>query len=143
MPNKELEAFLDEKVTSVKNRVYEATGVKIDPIYYSAGYKEEGVEQTKPYNLSKLLYYIVKSTPEKKRVIIADNINEAPDLWKGNDRRENYGRQTVETLQTSIADTVFGGTGLLDIGKKVVKGVFSVGKAIVGGISRIFRGLFG
>ncbi len=42
-PNEKLQAFLEEKVQSVKRRVKEATGVDIEPIYYSAGYKEEGV----------------------------------------------------------------------------------------------------
>ena len=67
-PNQKLVNFLEEKVCSVRDRVYEATGVTIEPIYYSAGYKEEG-EQSRPYNLSKLLYYIVKAIP-------SDNIGE-------------------------------------------------------------------
>ena len=44
-PNQQLVNFLEEKVRSVRDRVYEATGVRIEPIYYSAGYKEEGGEQ--------------------------------------------------------------------------------------------------
>lgn len=43
-PNQHLVTFLEEKVRSVRDRVYEATGVRVDPIYYSAGYKEEGGE---------------------------------------------------------------------------------------------------
>ena len=35
-PNEQLVAFLEDKVCSVKNRVYEATGIRIEPIYYSA-----------------------------------------------------------------------------------------------------------
>ena len=41
-PNDKLKEFLEEKVRSVKNRIYEGTGVSVEPIYYSAGYKEEG-----------------------------------------------------------------------------------------------------
>ena len=40
-PNGQLVDFLEDKVRSIKDRVYEATGVKIEPIYYCAGYKEE------------------------------------------------------------------------------------------------------
>ena len=40
-PNQKLVNFLEEKVRSVRDRVYEATGVTIEPIYYSAGYKDE------------------------------------------------------------------------------------------------------
>lgn len=39
-PEKQLVVFLEEKVQSVKRRIKEATGVDIEPIYYSAGYKE-------------------------------------------------------------------------------------------------------
>ena len=65
-PNQKLVDFLEEKVRSVRDRVYEATGVTIEPIYYSAGYREKGGEQSRPYNLSKLLYYIVKAIPSEK-----------------------------------------------------------------------------
>ena len=68
-PNQKLVNFLEKKVRSVRDRVYEATGVTIEPIYYSAGYKDEEGEQSRPYNLSKLLYYIVKATPSEKRAI--------------------------------------------------------------------------
>ena len=67
-PNQKLVKFLEEKVRSVRDRVYEATGVIVEPIYYSAGYKGWG-EQSRPYNLSKLLYYIVKAIPSEKRAI--------------------------------------------------------------------------
>lgn len=65
-PEKPLEDFLKAKVESVKKRIYEATGVTVDPIYYCAGYKEEGLPQQPPYNLSKLLSYIVTNTPAEK-----------------------------------------------------------------------------
>ena len=58
-PESPLEKFLDEMVNSVQKRIKEATGIDITPIYYSAGFKEEGMEQGSPYNLSKLLYYII------------------------------------------------------------------------------------
>ena len=58
-PEPELIKFLDEKVQSTKNRVKEATGVDVEPIYYSAGYKD-GDKKQNPYNLSKLFlqYYV-------------------------------------------------------------------------------------
>ena len=73
-PTPKAEKFLEEKVQSVKTRIKEATGVNIEPIYYCAGYKEEGEEQ-RPYNLSKLLYLIVKHIPSKKRLLIEDQMN--------------------------------------------------------------------
>lgn len=68
-PNPQLKEFLEEKVRSVKRRIKEGTGVTIDPVYYSAGYKEEGGIQNKPYNLAKLLAYVVKAMPLEKRTV--------------------------------------------------------------------------
>lgn len=84
-PEPPLVDFLEKKVISVKKRIKEGTGIDVEPIYYSAGFKEEGMAQCRPYNLSKLLYYIVKVTPKKKRLILADNINMNPEMWKDND----------------------------------------------------------
>ena len=74
-PEPKLVEFLEEKVKSVGKRIKEATGLDITPIYYSAGFKEDGIKQN-PYNLSKLLYYIIKHTPKEKRASYAQNINQ-------------------------------------------------------------------
>lgn len=44
-PEPRLVEFLEEKVASVKRRIKEGTGVDVEPIYYCAGFKEEGKEQ--------------------------------------------------------------------------------------------------
>ena len=74
-PEPKLLEFLDDKVKSVSKRIKESTGLDITPIYYSAGFKEE-TEKQNPYNLSKLLYYIIKHTPKEKRASYAQNINQ-------------------------------------------------------------------
>ncbi len=89
-PDEVLIKFLNEKAQSVKNRIKEATGVDVDPIYYSAGFKEEGEEQAKPYNLNKLLYYIIKNTPEEKRLVVATNMNQDESMWQKDDELEDY-----------------------------------------------------
>ena len=63
-PDEVLTKFLDEKAESVRRRIREGTGVDIEPVYYSAGYKD-GDEQQNPYNLSKLLY-LIQHTSKKK-----------------------------------------------------------------------------
>ena len=78
-PEEILLSFLDEKVTSVKDRIKESTDVLVEPIYYSAGFVEEAGDEQKPYNLSKLLYFIVKGTPSNKRLNITQNINQNKD----------------------------------------------------------------
>ena len=141
-PEKELEIFLDKKVESVKKRIKEATGIEVEPIYYSAGYKEEGYMQQKPYNLSKLLYYILQHTPEEKRVIYAQNLNQEKVMWKSNDELKNY--------KKGILESVFGATiGVLTEGvANVVEGIAdgisegsSTGSDIGGALGGIFGGI--
>ena len=66
-PDSTLKEFLDKKAASVKNRIFEGTGVNVTPIYYSAGYKEEGEEQSRPYNLSKTAVLYCQSHTGRKK----------------------------------------------------------------------------
>lgn len=145
-PNEQLKAFLDNKVESVKKRVYEATGVEIDPIYYSAGYKEEGEMQSRPYNLSKLLYYIVKATPSEKRAVYVNNINDDKSMWRDDDKLLDYGAETRKNIFESISENASRGA---DIGESI-GGIFgnagaTVGRVLgglVGGVAGFIKGLF-
>lgn len=146
-PQQKLTDFLEEKVESIKNRIYEATGVKVNPIYYSAGFKEDGEMQSKPYNLSKLLWLIIKSTPKEKRLVYVDNINNNQEMWKKNDELEDYSKK----IQESFIDTIQGCAregGYIgeDIGAIFGTPGEKVGKAIgsiVGGIVGIGKVIFG
>lgn len=151
-PEPKLEQFLEEKVLSVKHRIKEGTGVDIEPIYYSAGFKEEGEEQ-RPYNLSKLLYFIIKNTPKEKRLAYVDNISKDEEMWKDNDDLKDYTEEiqkgffeTVSECAAEGADigadigSIFGDTGE-KIGRVVGTGVgavVGVAKTIGGGIKSIF-----
>jgi predicted GTPase len=65
-PEPHLLSYLEEKlIPAVKSRIYDGTGADIEPVYYSAGFN---------YNISKLLYLIVRSTPDKKRMAVATNM---------------------------------------------------------------------
>ena len=101
-PDEVLLDFLKKKSKSVQNRIYEGTGLKIKPIYYCAGYKEEGGEQCKPYNLTKLLYYIIEAIPKEKRIALAENINPEADNWLFDDEEKEY----KESIKTSIWDSI-------------------------------------
>ena len=145
-PNGQLVDFLEDKVCSIKDRVYEATGVKIEPIYYCAGYKE-GDRQEKPYNLSKLLYYIVKATPSEKRAVYVDNINGDKQMWEDDDELIDYGKETRNTIFNSIVE---GATNGADIGETIGSVFGTVGGKIgrvaggfIGGVVGFFGGLFG
>ncbi|MBT0882642.1 GTPase [Campylobacter sp. 2018MI13] len=150
-PEPKLVEFLEDKVKSVKDRIKEATGVDIEPIYYSAGFKEEGMPQQRPYNLSKLLYFIVKHTPEEKRIHIAQNMTKEEEMLKDDDRLIDYNKKVKESFLGSIVKSVSKGASVgADIGGSIGSIFGSAGKAIgsaiggaIGAIGGFIGGLFG
>jgi len=146
-PEPKLEKFLEDKVQSVKKRIKEGTGVDVEPIYYCAGFKEEDGEQCRPYNLSKLLYYIVKFTPKEKRLAFVNNINTNKEMWRDNDELKDYSKGLMsafgETMVGCISQganiggqigSIFGGAG---------KAIGTVIGGVVGAVSSFLGGLFG
>lgn len=111
-PEPKLVAFLEEKAAFVNKQVKEGTGVDVDTIYYSAGYKEEGEEQCKPYNLSKLLYYIIKSTPKEKRLAYAGNINQDEGNFAHDDGRANYREGIFDEMAETVRECAGAGADL-------------------------------
>lgn len=102
-PGEELVAFLEKKVESVRRRILEGTGFDITPIYYSAGTcKSDGTRQRAPYNLAKLLYYIISAVPERKRVSVALNTNSDKKVWQDDDGLRNYRKETEEKVAESL-----------------------------------------
>ena len=65
-PEKKLQEFLENKVISVKRRIKEATGIDTEPIYYSAGEKEEGYIQQK-HTIYQNYYTTYYNVHQKKR----------------------------------------------------------------------------
>ena len=153
-PEPQLVDFLEKKVESVRKRIKEGTGLDVTPIYYSAGFKEEGMEQCRPYNLSKLLCYIVRYTPKKKRLALVENINQDQEVWKHDDELEDYRKETQKSFLETISEyaaqgadlggnigSVFGKTG--ETLGRVVGGVVGAAGALVeSGLSFLGR-LFG
>ena len=151
-PEPELVEFLDEKVKSVHERIKEGTGLDITPIYYSAGFKEEGGSQEKPYNLSKLLYYIIKLTPKNKRLPYIENINKNPAMWEDDDNLKNYKIDIISELSDAIEEGVTKGSSIggtigelilgekgKTIGKIAGAAVGAVTGLVVGGLKIIFN----
>lgn len=133
-PDEQFKEFLDNKAASVRDRIYEATGLRVEPIYYSAGYMEDGGVQNRPYNLSKLLYYIVKATPSEKRAVYVNNVNNDEAMWVDNDEILDYGSETRKSMFDSIKDGVSDGA---DIGGDIGSIFGNTGRVIgtvVGGI---------
>jgi len=114
-PDETLINFLNEKVESIKTRIKEDSNLDIEPIYYCAGYEEESGDVVRPYNLSKLLYYIMNAIPAHKRVAVMEGINTNSENYEHNDDEADYNEGVKGSFYESfdyISDGVDSGAEL-------------------------------
>lgn len=126
-PEPTLIKFLDDKVASTRQRILEATGVDVEPIYYSAGYKEAD-QQQQPYNLSKLLAFMLRHTKLEKRILIAPDLNRDQDMWKDDENLKEHVAEIKKSFYESVIAAASQGA---DIGAKIGS-IFGSGGAAVG-----------
>ena len=123
-PLVELEKAIKDKEDSVRNRIKDGAKVIIEPMCYSAEYK---------YNISKLLFFILRNTPEKKRLIYAANLNKNKQTYKNNDSAEDYNKENKGKFEK--AGEV--------IGEALFPHPFKqIGKTVGGKIGKWLGGLF-
>lgn len=140
-PEPELVNFLNDKVESTRRRIKEATGVDVTPIYYSAGYKE-GNEEQRPYNLSKLLAFILRHTKAEKRAVFIQDLNKKKDMWEDDDRLEDYKQEVRKTLWESVTETASKGANVGGAIGKIFGGVGeSVGRVVGGVVGAVWGGV--
>ena len=143
-PDEVLKEFLKKKADSVQQRIKDATGLDIEPVCYCAGYKEEGGEQRKPYNLTKLLYHIVMMIPKEKRLALADNINSEEDNWRYDDHASDYRGGTkrgfCDTVWDCVSDGIEAGG---EIGGKILGVPGRIVGGVIGGAIGAIGGIFG
>ena len=135
-PEPPLIQFLDEKVASTQRRIREATGVDVDVIYYAAGYKD-GDSQQYPWNLSKLLAYMLRHTKEEKRIVFRQDINSNQEMWEKDDELEDYQKEIQESfIKSLVKSAVKGAQKGAKLGEKIgeIFGMGSVGKFLGGAI---------
>lgn len=135
-PDKTLIEFLNEKVESIKKRIKEDSDLDVNPVYYCAGYEEESGDVVKPYNLSKLLYYIMESLPAQKRVAIMEGINTDSDNYEYNDDDEDYNENIKDSFYDSF-DYISDG---VDSGAEIGGTILGIPGAIVGAVVGGFVG---
>lgn len=135
-PDETLVQFLEEKVQSIKTRIKEDSNLDIEPVYYCAGYEEEGGDVVRPYNLSKLLYYIMQSLPAQKRVAIMEGINTDSDNYECNDDDEDYNEGIKKSFYDSF-DYISDG---VDTGVEIGGTLLGIPGAIVGALLGGFVG---
>ncbi len=101
-PDDVLIDYLNKKVQSIRKRINEESGLNVEPVYYCAGYEEEGGDVVWPYNLSKLLYYIMRSLPPQKRVAVMEGINCDSENYEYNDDSEDYNEEIKDCFYDSF-----------------------------------------
>ncbi|WP_166368725.1 GTPase [Psychromonas sp. SA13A] len=148
-PTKALIEQLEAKVKSTQVRIKENTGVDIEPIYYCAGYQDE-LEKQNPYNLAKLLHFIVQNIPANKRYKIADNMTTDDSLYATNDDLKDYTNETKKSMAESLMAVVSDiSSAAVDIVSNTVvstfnavvnigKSIASTGRSLVSGIANLF-----
>ena len=146
-PEPPLIQFLDEKVASTQRRIREATGVDVDVICYAAGYKD-GDNQQYPWNLSKLLAYMLRHTKEEKRIVFSKDMNKNDEMWEDDDELEDYNKEIKKSFMESIKKAVTKGASKgAEIGREIGN-LFGMGGAgefvggMVGGAIGFVGGLF-
>lgn len=135
-PEPKLVEFLDEKVASTQKRIKEATGVTVEPIYYSAGYKD-GDDEQQPWNLAKLLSHILKHTKEGKRFPFASEINKDPKVWQKNDELGIYTEDIKKTfIESAVKVLSEGATAAANVIGSVIGGIASTVGSVVSSVGR-------
>lgn len=135
-PDETLVQFLNEKTESIKKRIKEDSGLDVEPVYYCAGYEEEFGDVVRPYNISKLLYYIMNSLPAEKRVAIMEGINTDSDNYEYNDDEEDYNKEILDSFFDSFEYIEDG----VDTGAEIGGTILGIPGAIVGAVVGGFIG---
>lgn len=130
-PDEVLKATLEEKTASVKRRIKDATGLELEPMYYCAGYKEEGEEQRKPYNLTKLLYHVLEGIPKEKRLLVVNNLNQSEDNWEFDDEEADYESGVIGSVSETLLDLVKEGAS---VGSEIMGDILGVPGKLIGGV---------
>lgn len=105
-PSEYLLCELKECVKAVQSRVAEY-GVDADIVYYSAGLTRMDGTRQRPYNLSKLLYHILKNTPKKKRFIYIQHQAKKQENFQSNEAGgRNYNQENFNEAKESVFENV-------------------------------------
>lgn len=104
-PKQELIAKLDDQSETVRRRITDDTGFSPEVIYYAAGETHAGELLRNPYNLAKLLSFLIDHLPKKKRAAIASDINKSSENFKSNDDKEDYQKKIEKSFSDSLLET--------------------------------------
>lgn len=137
-PDEVLLKFLEEKTESIRARIEGDSHIKVNPVYYCAGYTEENGDIVRPYNLSKLLYYIMSAIPMNKRVAVAEGMNVDSENFVYNDNTIDYEEKMQDMFGDDDWDDYI--DEYVDKGMEFGKHILGVPGAVIGAL---FGGLIG
>lgn len=121
-PKTELLQFLEEQSVVVQSRIEADSGFKPDVIYYSAGYFHKGEVRQQPYNLAKLLSFMIDHLPSKKRIAVAADISKKKPNFESNDGKDNYPRKIEKSFLDSLKSFMSDASDwAMDVGVTVLK----------------------
>ena len=142
-PSEALKAELEAKMQDFKDRFAENKRAKFSIMYYAAGYYDEASgKQYPPYNLAKLLNFITKSAPSKKRFLFADKVSTKEKNFHANEKGKEWQKDTEKSWFDSVVETISEGIEVVgkaidkvkEVGKKVLKAapsIMSAGDTII------------
>lgn len=117
-PDEKLSERLEDLSSSVIKRMKDKVGLDLDVIYYSAGeIDEEGEQVKKPYNLQKLLSFILEKLPNKKRASFYSYTSKEKENFENNDKKEDYKEKVESSVWASIKELI------KEIGSSLLEGV--------------------
>ncbi len=156
-PSEALKAELEAKMQDFKDRFAENKRAKFSIMYYAAGYYDEASgKQYAPYNLAKLLNFITKSAPSKKRFLFADKVSKQKRNFGANEKGKEWQKDTEKSWFDSVVETISDGIKVVgdtidkvkEVGKKVLKAAPAIISAVSTGVSvgkkvfKFFKGFF-
>ena len=119
-PDEKLFERLEELTNSVRKRMQDKTGLDLGIMYYSAGEIDEDGEQVKkPYNLQKLLSFILDKLPSKKRASFYAYTSNNKENFENNDEKEDYKGKVEDSVWESIKEVAKEVGGALLNGLKI------------------------
>lgn len=69
------------------------------------------MSEQKPYNLSKLLSFLLRSTKKEKRVVFGSDINNKREVWEKDDELEDYQENIKQSFIESALEAIGRGLG--------------------------------
>jgi uncharacterized protein len=142
-PSEALKAELETKMQDFKDRFAENKRAKFSIMYYAAGYYDEASgKQYPPYNLAKLLNFITKSAPSKKRFLLGDKVSTKEKNFRANEKGKEWQKETEKSWFDSVVETISEGIEnvkdaidkVKEVGEKVLKAapsIISAGDTII------------